>query len=37
MQQKLKPYIKCLIFIAGLVVIVALSDFLFAKWDILII
>lgn len=28
MQQKLKPYIKCLIFIAGLVVIVALSDFL---------
>ena len=31
MQQKIKPYIKCLIFIAGLIVIVALSDFFFAK------
>lgn len=27
MQQKINPYIKCLIFIAGLIVIVALSDF----------
>ena len=31
MQQKINPYIKCLIFIAGLIVIVALSDFFFAK------
>ena len=29
MQQKIKPYIKCLIFIAGLIVIVALSDIFF--------
>ena len=31
MQQKINPYIKCLIFIAGLIVIVALSDFFFSK------
>ena len=31
MRQKIKPYMKCLIFIAGLIVIVALSDFLLQK------
>lgn len=30
-MRKFRPYIKCLIFIAGMAVIIGLSDFLFAK------
>lgn len=31
MLKRIKPYIKCVVFVAGLVVIIALCDFLFAK------